>query len=139
LTTSLSKNYHVSKIYLSSAFKQRRWIRELAQKLRDLEYAVTSEWQDEVVPGGTSAPGHALKNFFNLAKSDVFVAVAPTARRVWEELGFARASGLKIVMVGLSPSHANDALPAEWYSTEEAFLRAMDTTRALRFSKEIWE
>jgi hypothetical protein len=58
---------------------------------------------------------------------------------VWEELGFARASGLKIVMVGLSPSHANDALPAEWYATEEAFLRAMDTTRALRFSKEIWE
>ena len=139
MTTSLSKNYHVSKIYLSSAFKQRRWIRELAQKLRDLEYDVTSEWHEDIMAHGLEDSATALKNFLNIAKSDVFVAVALTARRVWEELGFARASGLKIVMVGLTPNHVNDALPAEWYSTEEAFLRAMDTTRALRFSKEIWE
>lgn len=134
---------HVSKLYLSSDFAHRRHVRELGNKLMELGYSVMSIWQNDLMePGPNDAARVAMRNVLDISKSDVIVVIGPTiGRKVAEELGFARASGLKVVMVGVKePRHLYDALPiAEEYSTEEEFLRAMDTIRGLRFNKEVWE
>lgn len=136
---------HVSKLYLSSDFAHRRHVRELAKQLVDLGYVIMSRWQDDMImsdPNMSDASRVAMRNVLDIAKSDVIVVIGPTmGRKVCEELGFARASGLKVVMVNVrEPKHLYDALPiAEEYSTEEEFIRSMDTIRGLRFNKEVWE
>ena len=134
------ENVVIAKVYLTSAFNQRRHTRRLAEALQELDYVVTSKWVNDIeVPVAMFDKGSAaVRNIMAISGSDIIVAVGPTvSRKVSFEMGYAHACGLRVMMVGgvTDPLHLYDMLPHQRFATEEDFMVAMRKVSMFRFHK----